>query len=48
MIRETTISVSYAEKAALDEAKHELYNTDEVPYGAVIFELAGRVTELEQ
>lgn len=44
-MRETTISVSRAEKAALDEAKLELYNTDEVPYGAVICELAGRFTD---
>jgi len=41
-MRETTISVSRAEKAALDEAKLELYQTEEVPYGAVICELAGR------
>lgn len=44
-MRETTISVSYAEKEALDEAKLELYHTDEVPYGAVIYELAKRFTD---
>lgn len=44
-MRGTTISVSEAEKDALDEAKLELYNTDEVPYGAVIYELAGRFIE---
>jgi len=47
-MRETTISVSRAEKAALDEAKLELYQTEEVPYGAVIYELAGRYTDGEK
>ena len=45
LMRKTTISVSRAEKNALDEAKLELYDTKEVPYGAVIYELAGRVTD---
>jgi hypothetical protein len=44
-MRDTTISVSHAEKDALDEAKLELYNTKEIPYGAVIYELAGRLTD---
>lgn len=48
LMRGTTISVSRAEKNALDEAKLELYDTKEVPYGAVIYELAGRVTDDRQ
>ena len=44
-MRETTISVSRAEKDALDDARIAMYNTDEVPYGAVIDELAGRITD---
>lgn len=44
-MRETTISVSREEKRALDEARFELYQTEEVPYGAVIYELAGRYTD---
>lgn len=47
-MRESTISVSHAEKTALDEAKLELYNTEEVPYGAVIYELAKKFTDDEQ
>lgn len=38
-MRETTISVSSDEKDQLDNAKIELFGTDEVPYGAVITEL---------
>jgi len=38
-MRETTISVSHAEKDRLDAAKVELFGTEEVPYGAVITEL---------
>lgn len=38
-MRETTISVSQSEKDRLDDAKAELFGTDEVPYGAVITEL---------
>ena len=45
MMRETTISVSQEEKDALDEVKHELFGTEEVPYGAVISELTTRVSE---
>lgn len=45
MRRETTISVSYEEKNTLNEAKRELFGTEEVPYGAVITELAARVVE---
>lgn len=48
IMRGTTISVSEAEKEALDEARLELYMTNEVPYGAVIYELAGRYTEDQQ
>lgn len=44
-MRETTISVSRAEKDALNEARLTMYNTDEIPYGAVIDELAGRVID---
>lgn len=47
-MRETTISVSYEEKRALDKAKVELYHTEEVPYGAVIYELAGQLTGTEE
>lgn len=47
-MRETTISVSRAEKDALDEARLVMYRTDEVPYGAVIYELAGRITDAEK
>ena len=47
-MRETTISVSRAEKDALDDARIAMYNTDEVPYGAVISELAGRITAAEE
>jgi hypothetical protein len=45
MSRVTTISVSREEKAALDEAKYELFGTDEVPYGTVISELTARVVD---
>lgn len=45
MVRETTISVSHDEKAALDGAKRELFGTKEVPYGTVISELAARVAD---
>lgn len=45
MFRETTISVSHEEKARLDDAKQELFGTDEVPYGATITELTDRVTD---
>jgi len=38
-MRGTTISVSHSEKDRLDDAKTELFGTDEVPYGAVITEL---------
>lgn len=44
-MRETTISVSSEEKAALDELKLELYGTNEIPYGVVIAELTERVTD---
>ena len=44
-MRKTTISVSRAEKDALDDARLAMYNTDEVPYGAVIDELAGRIID---
>lgn len=47
-MRETTISVSRAEKDALDDARLAMYNTDEVPYGAVIGELAGRIINAEE
>lgn len=43
MLRETTISVSHEEKARLDEAANVLFGTDEVPYGAVVDELAANV-----
>jgi len=42
-MRETTISVSHDEKDRLDDAKAELFGTDEVPYGAVITELVEQV-----
>lgn len=47
-MRGTTISVSEVEKEALDEARFELYMTNGVPYGAVIYELAGRYLENQQ
>jgi len=47
-MRETTISVSHAEKDALDDARIAMYNTDEIPYGAVIDELAGRITDADE
>jgi len=47
-MRETTISVSYAEKDALNEARLSMYNTDEVPYGAVVDELASRIVDAEE
>ena len=47
-MRETTISVSRSEKDALNEARLAMYNTDEVPYGAVIDELAGRITDADE
>ena len=43
-MRETTISVSNEEKAALNEAKLEMYGTKEIPYGVVIAELIDRAT----
>jgi hypothetical protein len=43
IMRETTISVSHDEKDRLDDAKAELFGTDEVPYGAVITELVDRI-----
>jgi hypothetical protein len=42
-MRETTVSVSHDEKDRLDDAKAELFGTDEVPYGAVITELVDRI-----
>lgn len=42
-MRETTITVSRKEKRRLDDAKAELFGTDEVPYGAVITELVARI-----
>jgi len=45
MLRETTITVSYDEKDRLDDARRELFGTDEVPYGAVISELVDRVAD---
>lgn len=48
MNRETTISVSYEEKNKLDEAKHELFSTEEVPYGVVISELTAQLCETEE
>jgi hypothetical protein len=42
-MRETTISVSHNEKNRLDDAKAELFGTDEVPYGTVITELVDRI-----
>lgn len=47
-MRETTISVSREEKSALDEAKLELYDTEEIPYGVVIYELSRRITDTEE
>lgn len=47
-MRETTISVSRAEKEKLAEARYIMYKTDKVPYGAVIYELAGRITDAEE
>jgi hypothetical protein len=44
-MRDTTISVSEVEKDALDEVRLVLYDTEEIPYGAVIYEIAGRVIE---
>lgn len=41
MNRTTTISVSDEEKRLLDNAKEELFGTQEVPYGTVITELVG-------
>lgn len=43
IMRETTVSVSHDEKDRLDDAKAELFGTDEVPYGAVITELVARI-----
>jgi tRNA(Arg) A34 adenosine deaminase TadA len=45
MLRETTITVSYDEKDRLDEARREMFGTDEVPYGAVITRLVDEVTK---
>jgi len=44
-MRNTTISVSYEEKDLLDSACEEIYNTTEVPHGAVIEELCRRVID---
>lgn len=47
-MRETIISVSRAEKDAIEDARLAMYNTDEVPYGAVIGELADQITNAEK
>jgi tRNA(Arg) A34 adenosine deaminase TadA len=47
MLRETTITVSYDEKDRLDEARREMFGTEEVPYGVVITRLAGKVLSSE-
>jgi hypothetical protein len=46
-MRQTTISLSRDEKAALDELKLDWYGTNEIPYGVVIAELTKRVTDGE-
>jgi hypothetical protein len=43
MPRENTVKVSGEEKAKLDDARQELFNTDEVPYGATIARLCEEV-----
>ena len=45
MTRNTTISVSHAEKQRLDDAADELCGTTEVPYGEVILLLVAEATE---